>query len=905
MNKPVSFIAYHGSVEDNLELEPNKAFYLCASYKLAKEFAYREVYRDGLYEGDVPMIYKFKGTFKNPYYMTEEEYDEEGQDSNIDFQKWVDMGVDGIVIPNRQTYYVVIDPSTIRLIGKKYLPFDEESLERTDDRINDKDDIIGENVEYKDEVEVLINPTYNEFKHFMKPNGWYRMCLTNDKVIVWDANTSILHQDVDNEYGLENSEHIFIHKGKPYLQDYDLDDYLENEMDSILFVAKQIDNNPMFKRYFPNHRMEVDIHKAIDNDGKYIVEEYEGLNRLDGFYWFDEKKFHLQLNEGIEDVKRYFPKITNEDFTKLINLDPTYKGGNELGKYGKWILGLYNTFLKDKESYAKWEEQKKLGNNFPEPTRKSQEQIEDFDKIHAILKDFDVMNTKLKVNINNVKSVAELYKIVNDAKNEGISNNSKVNHVIDLVKKSVEKGGEVVFKDSNWVVLIPKTLESSVVFGSDTNWCTTASNGERYEYYKKEYGGEYYINVNLKDGSLYQFHFESEQFMDKNDDPIRILDFLNGNMSLFSFYKKHFGSSLIGKTTCGIMFVDNPSEEMQLEAVKQNWYAIVYIKNPSEAVQLEAVKKHGSVIQYIKNPSEAVQLIAVKKNGHGIKYITNPSEAVQLIAVGQFSDTIKYITNPSEAVQLAAVKENGYSIRYIKNPSEQVQMKAVEYIADVIKYIKNPSEAVQLAAVKANKKALNYIENPTPDVIKVAQKRKRKSSSSMNESAGSKDSLDFYKRFEGTEVEAKDDGEVFTIVDVEHDGFGIRFKLESNESDMQIIMELDEMDKYFTGFKPFEKDEKEWDGEDDEDKLMETVHQAKFKKGQKLIHKSSGEEWTVRHIHYEHGLGFFYEIVRPLQLSNGEMATIKYNESEKSLEKGYENMDYPDDTENEDYWDGE
>ena len=673
MNKPVSFIAYHGSVEDDLELEPNKAFYLCASYKLAKEFAYREVYRDGLYEGDVPMIYKFKGTFKNPYYMTEEEYDDEGQDSNIDFQKWVDMGVDGIVIPNRQTYYVVIDPSTIRLIGKKYLPFNEESLERTDDRINDKDDIIGENVEYKDEVEILLNPSTNEFKHFMKPNGWYRMCLTNDKVIVWDANTSILHQDVDNEYGLENSEHIFIHKGKPYLQDYDLDDYLENEMDSVLFVAKQIDNNPMFKRYFPNHSMEVDIHKAIDNDGKYIVEEYEGLNRIAGFNWFDEKKFHLQLNEGIEDVKRYFPKITNEDFTKLINLDPTYQGGNELGKYGKWILGLYNTFLKDKEAHQKWEEQKKLGNNFPEPTRKSQEQIEDFEKIPNILSDFDVMNTKLRVNINNVKSVAELYKIVNDAKNEGISNNSKVNHVIDLVKKSVEKGGEVVFKDSNWIVLIPKTLKSSVVFGSDTNWCTTASNGRRYRYYKKEYGGEYYINANLKDGSLYQFHFESNQFMDKNDDPIDLFNFLNKNMSLFNFYKTRIGSSLVGKINYGIIFVDNPSEDVQLKAVTHDTKALDFIKNPSEAVQLAAVKESGWSISSIQNPSETVQLAAVKTSCSSIQFIKNPSEAVQLAAVKQNGRAIQFIKNPSEAVQLAAVKENINAIEYIKNPTDKVK----------------------------------------------------------------------------------------------------------------------------------------------------------------------------------------------------------------------------------------
>lgn len=271
-NKPVSFIAYHGSVEDNLELAPNKAFYLCANYKLAKEFAYREVYGDGLYEGDVPMIYKFKGTFKNPYYLTEEEYDNEGQDSNIDFQKWVDMGVDGIVFQNRQTYYIVIDPSTIRLIGKKYLPFDEEILKRTDDQNNDKDDIIGENVEYHKDIEVLINPTYNEFKHFMKPKGWYRMCLTNDTAIVWDANTSILHQDIDKEYNLKNSEHIFIHKGKPYLQDYDLDEYNFENKEAFLDVAKSIDNNPIFKRYFPNHSMENDIHKAIDNNGKYISE---------------------------------------------------------------------------------------------------------------------------------------------------------------------------------------------------------------------------------------------------------------------------------------------------------------------------------------------------------------------------------------------------------------------------------------------------------------------------------------------------------------------------------------------------------------------------------------------------------------------------------------------------------
>ena len=39
---------------------------------------------------------------------------------------------------------------------------------------------------------------------------------------------------------------------------------------------------------------------------------------------------------------------------------------------------------------------------------------------------------------------------------------------------------------------------------------------------------------------------------------------------------------------------------MQIEAVKQDGYAIQYIKNPSLEVQIEAVKQDGYAIQYIK-----------------------------------------------------------------------------------------------------------------------------------------------------------------------------------------------------------------------------------------------------------------------------------------------------------------
>ena len=69
--------------------------------------------------------------------------------------------------------------------------------------------------------------------------------------------------------------------------------------------------------------------------------------------------------------------------------------------------------------------------------------------------------------------------------------------------------------------------------------------------------------------------------------------------------------------------LNNASEEVQLEAVKQNGCRIDYIKNPSLQVQLEAVKHNGRAIQYIENPSLEVQREAIKQNPFSIWYIEN------------------------------------------------------------------------------------------------------------------------------------------------------------------------------------------------------------------------------------------------------------------------------------------
>ena len=114
-------------------------------------------------------------------------------------------------------------------------------------------------------------------------------------------------------------------------------------------------------------------------------------------------------------------------------------------------------------------------------------------------------------------------------------------------------------------------------------------------------------------------------------------------------------------------YVNNLSEQLQINMVESNSYTIKYISNPSEQVKLQAVKSDGFVIQYISNSSEQVKLQAVKSNGSAIQYISNPSEQVKLQAVKSNDYAIQYISNPSEQVKLQAEKSKSLAINFFLN----------------------------------------------------------------------------------------------------------------------------------------------------------------------------------------------------------------------------------------------
>ena len=98
-------------------------------------------------------------------------------------------------------------------------------------------------------------------------------------------------------------------------------------------------------------------------------------------------------------------------------------------------------------------------------------------------------------------------------------------------------------------------------------------------------------------------------------------------------------------------------EEEQLKEVQGSGYAIQYINNPTEKMKLEAIKQNEDVIECIDNPSEEMQLIAVKNNGNNIIEIHNPTD--------------KVIQEAIKKIDINNIYNLKYMLRHIENDLKQ------------------------------------------------------------------------------------------------------------------------------------------------------------------------------------------------------------------------------------------
>ena len=258
------------------------------------------------------------------------------------------------------------------------------------------------------------------------------------------------------------------------------------------------------------------------------------------------------------------PKLTKKEFIDLVKADPTTRlnnididtaKSNELGKVkaGKYVQWLIKKYLSPKT-------ERQFGDNGYEKEVQSVKEtfMEDLYKVTDDLKKFERFKGRLPENQRDINKITadELYNAVKDF-DLTLASTTKA----ERKTAEVYPGSKIVYDGKNLRVIeisdkgqIGK--EAACFYGGqnqETRWCTSAPGLSYFERYIKD--GPLYVIFNPNDSNIapktglpvnrYQFHFPSNQFMDKDDRQQDLVALLNGPMNeLKDFFKPEFAKGL-------------------------------------------------------------------------------------------------------------------------------------------------------------------------------------------------------------------------------------------------------------------------------------------------------------------------------------------------------------------------
>ena len=272
-----------------------------------------------------------------------------------------------------------------------------------------------------------------------------------------------------------------------------------------------------------------------------------------------------------KDGEKIKPILSKEEFFNLVQGDPTSRMNNitidDVKNYSKIKAGAYVQWLIKQYLNPKTESSSDSDYYRTEVKIMKDRFFEDLYQVTNNLKKFDRFKNRIPENFRNINTlnVDELYDLVKDFSLEKTKASKEEK---EIAKTTYEHpGGNVDFRGSNWTIV---KIDNDTQLGKDaacfygghhlespkgeTNWCTSSPGLSYFERYIKD-GPLYVIIPNNWEGKVgeksglpsdrYQFHFPSNQFMDKNDRQIDLPAFLNGaGNEMKEYFKPEFAKGL-------------------------------------------------------------------------------------------------------------------------------------------------------------------------------------------------------------------------------------------------------------------------------------------------------------------------------------------------------------------------
>lgn len=143
--------------------------------------------------------------------------------------------------------------------------------------------------------------------------------------------------------------------------------------------------------------------------------------------------------------------------------------------------------------------------------------FEDLKKIKDTIESFKRVRTKLeKRDLMAYKNLGELYDAIEPFENVDVKSNKAIKQEIKT------EGTKVLFKDKDFLVIQPTTAKAAEFYAAGTKWCTSSE--DTFKHYASQ--GDLIIVIATIGGKTrkWQYHIESEQFMDERDQEISKAD---------------------------------------------------------------------------------------------------------------------------------------------------------------------------------------------------------------------------------------------------------------------------------------------------------------------------------------------------------------------------------------------
>ena len=280
-------------------------------------------------------------------------------------------------------------------------------------------------------------------------------------------------------------------------------------------------------------------------------------------------KYEIQLRTNTQpsknkEGKKIKPKLTVDEYNTLVVADPTTRLNNvdlqtadskelekvKAGKYVQWLIKSYLSPVTERQPGD---------NGYDREVKQVKETfMEDLYKVTEDLIKFEKFKNKVPQDIRDINklSPSSLYNAVKDF-DLTIATTTKA----ERKSAPVHPGSKLLYDGPTWRVIEIKDKgdigkEAACFYGGnqkETRWCTSAPGLSYFERYIKD--GPLYVVYKSADTDVspetglpkerYQFHFPSNQFMDKDDHSIDLVKYLNGPMSeLKDFFKPEFAEGL-------------------------------------------------------------------------------------------------------------------------------------------------------------------------------------------------------------------------------------------------------------------------------------------------------------------------------------------------------------------------